>query len=138
MDKNNLKDKSNFLCGDLKSLKKIKHTEFDGVILFNIIDNLKPEDGKLVIKEINRILNTNGRVILKLNPYISQQEIGKRNDMQEISNDFYKESSGLFLWNISDDLLKEIISPYFYISSYKEIVFKEFNMSNRLYYLKKI
>jgi len=138
MDKHNLQDKSNYKCGGLRSLQKINDMQFSGAILFNIIDNLKPEDGIKVIEEIHRILKPDGKVILKLNPYFSTQEIEEDKDIKGISKDFYQESSGLFLWNISNELLKEVITPYFNILKHKEIEFKEYGMTNRLFYLKKI
>lgn len=76
--------------------------KFDGVVLFNVIDNLKPEDRKLVVEEINRILKRNGKIILKLNPYYSPQMLEENDDIKEISNNLYKERTGLFLWNISN------------------------------------
>jgi len=136
MEKHNLKENSNYICGDIESLHKINDNQYDGVILFNIIDNLKPEDGIKVIEEIHRILKTNGKVILKLNPYLSRQELDNK-EFEKIATEFYKESSGLFLWNISNDLFIEVITPYFNIFKKDIIEFKEHNMTNRLYYLKK-
>lgn len=136
--KNNLKARSNYTCGGVKSLQAIDDNEFDGVILFNIIDNLKPEDGIFVIKEIHRILNPNGKVILKLNQYLSTQILDNSEEFQGISKNFYKEHSGLYLWNISNQLLKEVIASYFNIFKYEVIEYKEYNMKNRLFYLKRI
>jgi len=137
MGKNNLKDNSYYICGDIESLYKMNANQFDGVILFNIIDNLKPEDGIIVIEEIHRILKPNGKVILKLNPYLSSQELEKNKEFKKISTKFYKESSGLYLLNISNDLLKEITTPYFNIFKYKKVEFEEYNVTNRLFYLQK-
>ncbi|ACL70131.1 hypothetical protein [Halothermothrix orenii] len=98
---------------------------------------MKPNDAKFVLKEIYRILKSKGKIILKLNPYFNPNELEKDNNFKKIKKDFYKERSGLYFWNISNKQIKKIIAPYYKICKYKEIEFKDYNMINRVYYLKK-
>src|SRR6056297_1987906 len=62
MKENNLTESAKFNSGSVKSLKKYKNNEFDGIILFNIIDNLYPSDVEFILKESYRILNKSGKV----------------------------------------------------------------------------
>ena len=137
VNNNQLQDKCNYLYGGIDLLKKVNDNTYDGVILFNIIDNLKPNDAKFVLKEIYRILKSKGKIILKLNPYFNPNELEKDNNFKKIKKDFYKERSGLYFWNISNKQIKKIIASYYKICKYKEIEFKDYNMINRVYYLKK-
>ncbi|AZR73976.1 hypothetical protein BBF96_11595 [Anoxybacter fermentans] len=47
---NGVENKSEFWCGDSSILSRINDQSFDAGILFNIIDNLMPEDGLKVLK----------------------------------------------------------------------------------------
>lgn len=135
MKKYNLDSKCNFVCGDYTYLKSFKDNFFSGAVLFNIVDNLLPEDGKKLLKEVHRVLKPNGRVMLKLNPYLNPDDLAD-NSYRLISEDFYQGESGLYLWNISNELLKELIRPYFLIDDYEEINYEGYGLINRMFYLK--
>lgn len=131
----NLENKVDLICGGIGKLNEIDNNFFESAILFNILDNLEPEDSINLIKQIHRIVKPNGKILLKLNPYITAEE-RKEYNFIEISQEFYKEESGLYLWNLTEDKVHEIISPYFIIERYEIIEFKEFNTINRMYYLR--
>lgn len=135
MDKYDLQHRSKFICGGLQTLQQIYAEQYDGVILFNIIDNIKPDDGKLAIKEIHRVLKTNGRVILKLNPYLTPQVLAANKDIKEVATNLYQVNSRLMLWNICTELLQEIANPYFKFVRQEEMVLQEH--IHRLFYLQK-
>ena len=63
-----------FLCGDVSALQKIGTETIDAVVLSNIIDNLYPEDADCLLNEVHRVLKDNGKVMVKLNPYIKKEE----------------------------------------------------------------
>lgn len=135
VEKFNLENKAKFICGGADKLKEIESDSFSGAILFNIIDNLVPDDAQEVIKQIHRIIKPNGKVLLKLNPYFAK-DIREKYEFKEMSNEFYKETTGLYLWNLTEEKIKEIIEPYFVIEKHEEIEFKQYNMINRMYYLR--
>ncbi len=135
MKENNLTESAKFNSGSVKSLKKYKNNEFDGIILFNIIDNLYPSDVEFILKESYRILNKSGKVLIKLNQYLDKIFFEKNDKYTEISNDFYEESSGIYFWNISNEKLRELINPYFKISKNEDVVFENKNIKNRLFFL---
>ena len=136
MRKYNLHKKVKFKTGDISSLKNIEANNFDGVILFNIIDNLRPEDSKLLLKYIYNLLKKNGQIIVKMNPFIPQEQLKSLN-MEPVSENLFQDDKGLYFWNIDNDNLEKILEPYFRITKYEEIEFKKQNMINRLFYLKK-
>ncbi len=135
--KNNLNERSYFVIGGIDELKNISSDTADGIILFNIVDNLKPEDGIKVLEECSRILKNNGRIILKLNPYYDTKKLKEDNNYQKIGDSLYREKSSLYLWNLSREKIENLLKKYFIIENYQEVEFKEFNMINRLYYLSK-
>lgn len=121
--------------GGIETLKKETTKSYSGAILFNILDNLTIEDGTNLIHEIHRIIDNNGYVLLKLNPYLSKKDC-EQNQLTEIKSQLYVDSEGLYLWNISDELLKTLLNKLFVIE--KVVKIKHDIMVERLYYLKKI
>lgn len=132
---NNLKNKARFKAGSLELLEKIDDNTFDGAILFNILDNIKPQDSKKLLKEISRVLKPGSFLAVKFNPYLDEKYI-KENDLVEIDINFYKEDTGLFIWNLKDDQIRDILSEYFLIEKEEKVLYKKFNVVNRMYYLK--
>jgi len=134
--KHNLQDRSSFICSGVESLKEIEECSYDGVILFNIIDNLIPEHALEVVEEVYRILRPGGRVLLKLNPYIPEK-LREEYGFEELSREFYRENTGLYLWNLSEDKIREILAPWFEIEVSREVYYRQYDMINRMYYLRK-
>ena len=134
---NKMDNKTDFKVGGIELLKKIGKNSIDAGVLFNTIDNILPEDAILVLKEMNRILKKNGKLLIKLNDAIPKNELEENDYYQLISEDFYKEKSGLYFWNLSDTKFKEIIFPYFKIVKYIYVPVPKTDNKNRLYYLEK-
>jgi len=135
IDNYKLEDRAALVCGGIEKLREVESKSFSGAILSNIIDNLIPEDSKQVLEEIHRILEPNGKLLLKFNPYL-EKSLREEYEMKEISEEFYKETSGLYLWNLTEEKIKELISPYFAIEKYEIVEFKQHNQINRMYYLR--
>lgn len=86
-----------FQVGSIERLKAFEADMFDAVILSNILDNLNPRDALAVLNHSHRLLKTNGKLLIKLNPYYEDQTLaGTRTRMDK---DFYLEQNGLYLWN---------------------------------------
>ncbi|WBW96909.1 class I SAM-dependent methyltransferase [Oceanirhabdus sp. W0125-5] len=131
-----LEDKSSFQIGGVEALQKIQDCEFDGVILSNIIDNMIPEDSLRVLDEVARILKPSGKLLLKINPYIEEE---KRIEwkFEELEEEFYKETTGLYLWNLTEEKINKILDEKFIIEERIEVYYEEHDMSNRMYYVRK-
>jgi len=131
-----LQDKASFEIGGVEALEKFQDCEFHGVILSNIIDNMIPKDSLRVLDEVARILKPGGKLLLKINPYIEEE---KRREwkFEELEEEFYKETSGLYLWNLTEEKLDMILGEKFIIEERKEVYYEAHDMINRMYYIRK-
>lgn len=131
---NNLEGKAKFYCGEIELLGELSENSFDGAILSNIIDNVTPDDAINIIKNIKKIVIPNGKILIKLNPYLDN-EILKEYGLQLIDNNFYIEKDGIYLRNLTTNEWTELINKFFYIQEFKEIYFEKFGQYNRLFLL---
>ena len=135
MKENGLEDRSSFICGGLESLEQIESDYFDGAILSNIIDNMLPEEGERVLKEISRIVKPGGKVFLKLNPYLPPEMLADLEDYTLLEDNLYQESTGVYLWNLSNKQVENIIKDNFKLDRYQELEIEGHSLVSRLYYL---
>ena len=77
----------------------------DSAILSNIIDNLYPDDAISVLEEIKRILKKNGKLLVKLNPFISDEQI-EEYGIKKISGNLLDD--GMILWNNTNEEWEDI------------------------------
>ena len=126
-------EKSEFIVGGVESLEKLEDNCVDAIVLSNIVDNLSPKDCRKVLKECKRILKTDGKVLVKLNPFITEEQIREWN-IKVIENNFLDD--GLFLWNQTDKEWFETFEKYFNVIKNYEIYYKEHNQTNRIYLLR--
>ncbi len=125
-----------FEQGSVEKLTELQSKYYDAVILSNVVDNLKPTDGKTVLKETQRILKPQGRVFLKVNPYVSDEEVAKLN-FKPLEDDFYLEPTGLFLWNLSTEKWRSLLEKNFTVVRYEEVFIERAKQTNRLFLLEK-
>lgn len=119
-----------FVEGDHTSLREIDSASMDSVILSNIIDNMVPEEVAEVLEEVSRILKDNGKVLIKLNPYITQEQIEEWG-IKVIDGNLLDD--GLLLWNQTTEEWDQLLLKYFNIEKYAEIFYEEIETYNRLY-----
>lgn len=125
--------KYEFLVGDVKSLQTFEDNYFDGVIIFNTLDNLLPVDANLFIKETQRIVKADGKILIKLNPYLSNEDI-KTMNIKVIDNNLLDD--GLYLYNLTNEEWISKFNKYFIIEDIKEILYEQYNQVNRLFMLR--
>jgi SAM-dependent methyltransferase len=130
-----LQARCEFLCSGISSLLEISK-KFDGGILFNIIDNISPTDAVTALEQLRKILKTHGKLLMKLNDYLNPDVLTDEQGYLPVSPDFYKEKSGLYLWNLTDNSVEAMISKHYTTERYIRIELKEFGQFNRLYYLR--
>jgi len=123
-----------FREGDVNSLEKIADSLVDGVILSNIIDNLVPADVDKLLEQVNRILQPNGKLLIKLNPYIEPEQI-KEWGIKVIQGNLLDD--GLLLLNLKTEEWTRMFERYFVIHEYKDIYYEEHEQYNRLFLLTK-
>ncbi len=121
-----------FVCGSIEQVQNLAADSMDAVVLSNILDNLYPEDALCLLDEVKRVLVPGGKVLVKLNPYITAQKIKEWN-IKVIEGNLLDD--GLILWNNTEEQWHEILSDYFTVANYNEIYYEEYEQTNRMYRL---
>lgn len=121
-----------FTIGGVEALEAVSDDSIDGVILSNIIDNLIPADAIKVLDEIKRILKPKGKVLIKLNPFLTEKQIKDWN-IEVIEGNLLDD--GLFLWNQTTEEWERLFQKYFCIKSCKDIYYPKYEQYNRLFLL---
>ncbi|MBS3781483.1 MAG: class I SAM-dependent methyltransferase [Candidatus Thermoplasmatota archaeon] len=134
-EQNDLEKRSDLFVGAIETLYKLEDNEFDAGILSNIVDNLIPEDAIKLLDEFNRIIKPGGKTLLKLNDYVEPEEMESYN-AEKIGENLYREEEGIYLWNLKDDDIEELLEKRFIIEKRIDVEFKEHDQINRLFYLK--
>lgn len=106
----------------------------DSAILSNIIDNLYPDDAICVLEEVRRILKKDGKLLVKLNPLITDDQIVACG-IKKISDNLFDD--GMLLWNNTNEEWDSILGSRYSIIDYKEIYYEEYDQINRMYLLTK-
>ena len=123
-----------FQQGGVDALNRITDASFDAGILSNVIDNLYPEDAALLLHACARILKENGKLLVKLNQYITQEQIAAWN-IKTISDNLLDD--GLLLWNQTTEQWRALFQKHFLIEYEGEIYYPEHDQTNRIFYLTK-
>lgn len=126
------KDRTVLLQGKTEKLIDLEDKSFDGIILSNVLDNLEPSDGLILIEEVTRLLRPKGRLLVKLNPYFTEEVLVKNNFIR-VEEDFYKEPDGMNLWNLSTEIVISLFKGDFSLVEQRKIYFEKFKQYNRLF-----
>ncbi len=76
------------LIGDQEALKKFGNDAFDGIICSNVLDVVPNEITQEIISQIDRIMKSDGYLLLKFNFYLTDELIKKIN-MEKIDENTY-------------------------------------------------
>ncbi|HML66996.1 MAG TPA: class I SAM-dependent methyltransferase [Clostridia bacterium] len=132
---------ANMPCGDfefrqggLEILTDVPDMSYDAVILSNIIDNLYPDDAMKLLHACVRILKEYGKIFVKLNPYITQEQIIDWK-IKTISGNLLDD--GLLLWNQTTEQWRVLFQEHFSIIQENEIYYPEHDQTNRVFHLMK-
>ena len=123
-----------FSQGGIDKLKNIDDSEVEAVILSNIIDNLYPDDAEVLMNEVERVLKENGKVLVKVNPYVTTEQISEWN-IKVVKDNLLDD--GLILWNNTTDEWIKFFERKFDIRQYEEIYYPEYGQYNRMFWLVK-
>jgi SAM-dependent methyltransferase len=134
---NGLAPRASFSTGSISRLKDFSDRSFDAIILFNVIDNIIPDDARDLIEEVTRITRPDGKILLKLNDYLPDASLVNNDDYSVIRTGFYREAAGLFLWNLRCEDVSELLKPKLEIRWSIRVEFQHLDMWNRLYCLTK-
>jgi ubiquinone/menaquinone biosynthesis C-methylase UbiE len=123
-----------FISGGIEKLSAMKDASIDAVILSNIVDNLYPEDARILMSEVTRILKPAGRAFIKLNPYITEEQIVAWK-IRRIEDNVLDD--GLILWNNTTAQWETFLSAYLSKEEYLDVYFREQDQHNRLFLMTK-
>lgn len=121
-----------FLQGDVQRLSDIADASQDGILLWNILDNLTPDAATAVLTQAQRILRPGGRISVKLNNLITRQQQQDWN-IRVLEGDLLDD--GLLLWNQTTERWQALLSTFFYVVSTGTVYYPEHDMNNRLFAL---
>ncbi len=122
--------KYEFIHGSVEVLNRFDDDSMDAVILSNVIDNIKPNDAVKLLEEVKRILKENGKILIKLNPHISNEQIIDWN-IKVIEGNLLDD--GLMLWNQTTDEWRALLNKYFKECEYIDVYFPEHEQYNRMF-----
>ncbi len=123
-----------FRLGGAEQLETLAPGTLDAVILSNILDNLYPHDAEKALLECARILKTGGKVLIKLNDYVTEQQIA---DWKIKVIEGRLLDDGLLLWNNTDEQWRALLERFFTVERYEEIYYPEHEQKNRMFLLRK-
>ncbi|MDD6794674.1 MAG: class I SAM-dependent methyltransferase [Clostridiaceae bacterium] len=121
-----------FIAGSIDALKNTADNSVDGIIVSNVIDNMYPDDARSALKEFKRILKLNGKVMIKLNPYLTKDELA---EFKELEKDVYDD--GLILWNRKTEEWQKELRQQFKIVDNYEFTIPQVKQVNRVFKLVK-
>lgn len=129
--------KTKWIWGDVKSLTQLPDACLNGVILSNILDNILPGEGDMLIEQVARLLDEKGKLLIILNEFLSETQIeakGLENvkEMDALIENTYTNQNGLYTWNISEIALVELLKPHFELEMSEEMITKS-NARQRVY-----
>ena len=123
------------LVGGVETLEQWPPDSFDAILLSNILDNLYPQDAMTLLSQCHRLLRPRGRILVKLNPWLSPEQI-QTWGIQVLEDNLLDD--GLLLWNNTDRQWRTLMEAYFTIREAREIYYPEFDQINRLILAEKI
>lgn len=123
-----------FRLGGVEQLETLASGSLDAVILSNILDNLYPQDAEKALFECARILKTGGKALVKLNDYVTEQQIA---DWKIKVIEGRLLDDGLLLWNNTDEQWRALLERFFTVERYEEIYYPEHEQKNRMFLLRK-
>lgn len=129
-------DNLEFIVGTADSLHNIADESYSGIILSNVIDVIDPVLVEEILEQLERILIINGKVLLKLNPYMNKEMIEKTGG-SEFSPNMIEINGILRLCNFETRYWTNLISKYFNIDDYIEFAYTGATSINRLFLLTK-
>ncbi len=125
-----------FTTGDVAMLASRKTANYDVFIASNVLDNVWPNDAWRVVNEASRVLKPGGKLFVRLNEYVDAAELKTRQATQ-LDDDFYQESSGLYLYNLPTHTWKARVAERFLITEDQTISLGEGRGENRVLVLVK-
>ncbi len=131
-----LQGRAEFRLGGVPLLSRLPPSSFDSGILFNIIDNLYPEDAITVLNEYHRLIRPDGKILLKLNDFVEPTVLDEDGAVQ-LTGRLYKEKTGLYFWDLDDGEARALLTRLFALEESSLAHLGGSGALNRVYYLRR-
>lgn len=122
-----------FVEGGIEALADLESHTIDAFVLSNIIDNLYPDDAAALLSEVHRVLKKEGKLLVKLNPHLTMQQIHDWN-IEVIEGNLLND--GLILWNNTTEEWVDFFSNQFEVLEKTDIYYEAYEQFNRMMWLK--
>ena len=123
-----------FRLGGVERLCELAPCSLDAAVLSNILDNLYPKDAEKAIFECARVLKPDGKALVKLNDYVTEQQII---DWKIKVIEGRLLDDGMLLWNKTCEQWRALLERFFVVERYEEIYYPEHEQKNRMFLLRK-
>lgn len=125
-----------FVIGGTPYLSQIDDEAFDGIILSNVIDVIPKEDADQIMFHVRRILKKDGLVFLKLNPYVSNDQLDDY-ELTHLRDNLFVQDGILRLRRLTTSQWHKEFEHDFMIERYLEFPYPWQDGMNRLFLLQK-
>lgn len=118
--------------GGVEALEALPDASQDAALLWNIVDNLPPEEALRALDAVRRIVRPGGRVSLKLNAYLTPARQAEW-QVRTLEGDLLDD--GLYLWNLTTEHWEAILASRFSVQAVDTVDYPEHEATNRLFAL---
>lgn len=125
-----------FVLGDISYLSQLDDEVFDGIILSNVLDVIPKEDADQIMFQLNRILKKDGLIFLKLNPYITNDQLDYY-ELKHMRDNLFEKDGILRLRRLTTSQWHKEFEHDFIIERYLEFPYPWQEGMNRLFLLQK-
>lgn len=125
-----------FILGDLNYLKQLDDASFDGIILSNVLDVVPKETSDQILEQCERLLKQDGYIFLKINPYITNENLDYY-ELTHLRDNLFVKDGVLRLRRLTTSQWHKELEQFFEIERYLEFPYPWQDGMNRLWLLKK-
>ncbi len=128
--------KLDFVIGDETYISQMDDELFDGIIISNVLDVIPKEKADLIMFQLKRILKKSGLLFVKINPYVSNQELSYH-DLTHLKDNLFVKDGVLRLRRLGTRHWQKEFERDFIIERYLEFPYPWQEGMNRLFLLQK-
>lgn len=114
---------------------RIKNRYFDGAILSNILDNVFEEEVEKIINQLSRITAVNGKIFVKLSPYLSGDMI-EEYGLAKCDQNLYCDENGVYFLNLTSGEWIKLLDKYFEVEKFYLFPIQKGKMKERILLLR--
>lgn len=110
----------------IEALRQFPDACCQGIILSNILETLRPCEGRLALEETFRLLDVHGKVLIVMPDFeaLKLEEAARPilTEFDEVEDNAYELSSGLFQWRLKAEELEALMVDQFKLESKESFI----------------